>query len=562
MRALFPTLLVLVTIAVFSPVCANEFMRWDDYRTMNDAILQKGDLGHFWKLGPGDEAHLRTAPGSIFMPVAYTFWWALLPISRVSEPDVHGSTLNSWIYHSASLLLHVGNVLLVYFLLIKILRGSPRAGIGSFAGGLLFAIHPIQTEAIAWASGAKDLLYAGFALGAASLYLEFASTRRFRWLYYAAATLCCVLSMLSKPTGAFTPLFVFTLAVVGMMLSWKRTALTLLPWFIMAVPIMVIAKIIQPPPGGVEAIPLYARPLMAGDALAFYLYKLILPLRLAVDYGWRPDWIIHARWFYFLWIIPVGLAIVLWMQRRKRPVLLAASLLFIIPLTPVLGVVPFAFQFFSTVADHYVYLAAFGVALALGYAIGQIQRQQVLIAALTIFFSISVLWGIESVMQSLVWRDDTSLWSNNLAINPKSFVSMIHLGNVQSVQGNFAEAMNFYARSMEVYPENVESTLAMAIVLGKQNRFDEEDRYGQMYLKNLDRLPPFVRRAYWDNERILALDMQRNHRPDRAIFYLEHKLKSLETVAPFLREKDENEINTAIQELRRQSPTSLTTQPH
>ena len=101
-----------------------------------------------------------SAYGGLYIPVTYTVWGILASAARLDAPDEFGIALNPWLFHAASVIVHVGSVLLV-FRILRQLTGREGA---SFAGALLFAIHPLQTETVAWASGLKDLLCGFFAL--------------------------------------------------------------------------------------------------------------------------------------------------------------------------------------------------------------------------------------------------------------------------------------------------------------------------------------------------------------------------------------------------------------
>src|SRR5205823_5722669 len=138
-----------------------------------------------------------------------------------------------------------------------------------------------------------------------------------------------------------------------------KILLSLLPWFAMTIPIALEGRRVQPATI-VPDIALWARPLVAADALCFYLWKLIAPASLAADYARTPASIIQSGAIYWTWIAPAtvfGLAI--WYRKRWPALLLAVVFFFAAPL-PVLGLVKFVYQFFSTVSDHYVYVAMLG----------------------------------------------------------------------------------------------------------------------------------------------------------------------------------------------------------
>src|SRR2546429_4298981 len=97
------------------------------------------------------------------------------------------------------------------------------------------------------------------------------------------------------------------------------------------------------PPVMADPPPLFMRPLVATDALAFYLFKLIFPLHLAPDYGRTPRVAIAHGWIYWSWLAPLALATAVWFIRKRSPGAVAGALLALIGVAPVLGLVPFTF---------------------------------------------------------------------------------------------------------------------------------------------------------------------------------------------------------------------------
>src|SRR5207244_11687944 len=127
-------------------------------------------------------------------------------------------------------------------------------------------------------------------------------------------------------------------------------------WLALAIAGAIVAKLSQPARFAGIVVPLWTRPFIAGDALAFYLRKLVWPLRLGVDYGREPAPTLASHWPYVTSIVPITIAVMLWIKRRAWTPALAGAVVFGLGLLPVLGFVPFDFQIYSTVADHYLYL--------------------------------------------------------------------------------------------------------------------------------------------------------------------------------------------------------------
>jgi hypothetical protein len=182
--------LVVVTLLTLWPCARGGFTTWDDA----DTIARNRDLnpvtaasfGHFWTRAQAD----------LYVPVTYTVWGVLAPIARLSQPG----TLSPGVYHTFNLLVHVGSVVLVYALLRRL---TTRQWASAVAAGV-FAVHPVQVETVAWASGTKDLLAAFFALAALKVYV--ASGPRLRSREYLFSVGFFLLALLSKPSVVALPL--------------------------------------------------------------------------------------------------------------------------------------------------------------------------------------------------------------------------------------------------------------------------------------------------------------------------------------------------------------------
>ena len=140
-------------------VCVNEFAGWDDPENIStnpyyDPPTLRG-IAHFWA-GPTT---------GMYIPLPYTLWGGLAYVARVAEPDASGSRLNPWVYHTANLLIHLATCLLVLDFLNRVTKRQWAA----WFGAAVFAIHPMQVETVAWASGARDLLCVFFIAAAMDL---------------------------------------------------------------------------------------------------------------------------------------------------------------------------------------------------------------------------------------------------------------------------------------------------------------------------------------------------------------------------------------------------------
>ena len=434
-RALPGLLLVAAVIIVFAPVAGYEFLSWDD-----NLNIAKEDLLD----RPAEEALRLFWSGpyfSFYIPVTRTLWLAL---ARVTEVE---SALSPRPFHLTNLAVHCLNVLLVFGLLHRFTRRDESA----FVGALLFALHPLQVEPVAWVTGLKDVLGAFFGLAALWFYLPAggrSAPPRVEALRYAAASALFALGLLSKPGVVAVPLIaaVFDLWIVHRPV--KAAAIGLLPWLLLALPVMVITASGE---GEIHVtqVALWARPLIAADALAFYLGKLFVPAGLATDYGRRPALVLAQPWIHYTWVLPAVVAAAVFVLRRRLPWLASAALVMLAALLPILGFVPFAYQEYSTVADRYMYTAMLGPALATAFALRAVKSRWLLAGTICV----GVLLGALSAIQVTYWQSDTATCRRILQVNPASWVAYTNLGTRLSASGRNDLALPLFVRAVQLRPD-------------------------------------------------------------------------------------------------------------
>jgi protein O-mannosyl-transferase len=396
----FRYLLAIIVLVVFARACTNDFVGWDDNHTIykNPAFNPPSlsAIMAFWSP--------KHPQAGLWIPVTYMVWGALAPIAHLDAPDASGSTLNPWIYHSANVVLHLATTLVVFELIRRMIR-SDRA---AFVGAILFAVHPIQVEPVCWASGLKDVLCGLLTISAAWQYLVFAETRQRK--HFFIGMLLFILGMLSKPTAMVTPALAGALDLFITHRNWRLVARDLWPWFVLALPCLAWTKYFQPATGILTA-PLWVRPLLVTDNLAFYLYKLIWPAQLSADYGHRPLLLMETGELYVTWPIPLAVAALLWRFRRKAPLLVLSAIIFVIGVLPVIGFTRFLFQYFSATADHYLYISMLGPALALAWVMTQ-PRASMRGARPYVIAILLIALSVRSFIQEGTWKDDLTLFNH------------------------------------------------------------------------------------------------------------------------------------------------------
>lgn len=471
-----PAVLLLITAAVLWPVCVHEFTDWDDTLNvtqnpyLNPPTL--AGLAHFW---PHPYSHE-------YIPLSYTVWWVLAHLARLQTPDAAGVWLDPYIFHTANLLVHMATCLIAYQLLLR-LSGRPWA---AFAGALFFAIHPLQVEAVAWVTGMKDVLCGLFSMLALWQYVTFAQLRSKpkvgdrSWLHYALATLALIAALLAKTSAVTVPLLALILDRWILRRSWRSIVPALLPWLgVMGVFIGIgmVSQHAAATYGG----PLWARPLIAADSLAFYLYKIAFPLKLGVIYAHAPRTVLHQPWGWFAWLIPVTLVTAAYAYRRRYPWILAAVALVLVAPLPVVGLVSFEFERYSTVADRYIYMGMLGPALAVTFLLASGRGAKWICVLCGICLA---ALGVEAHAQARTWQDSATLFGHAIAMNPNSAAAYVHLSTAMLASGRLDEAEALLRRSISLDPDQVSAYLVLGSVLQQKGHPAEEEKAYRQAIQN------------------------------------------------------------------------------
>lgn len=452
MKAIRALVLLALTIAIYGLTVKFGFLSWDDDVNITGNTMVTG--AHFASIWSGFYY-------GMYIPMSLSAWAALAGLTASPSPIL---------FHLANMTLHLLNTVLVYVLLARLMP-SKRGGLfnPAFLGAILFCCHPLQVETVAWASGLRDLLSATFGLLALLVYMRSKSAGKL-----AVAFLLFVFALLSKPSALALAPAALLIGVWQNPAQWKHTALRLSPWFLAAILVPILTAQAQKNLGGEAGVALWFRPLIATDALGFYVQKLILPVHLAVDYGRTPIRVMSERlWIPTLFTMVATLPI--WFTRYR-----VYFGLFVILLLPVLGLVPFAYQYTSTVADHYVYLAMFGAA---GLLASFVENARSRVPAVIVLAAM-IVFAAAARTRTAVWSEDHVFYSDMLETNPNSFQANIGLGDEARRVGQFMPASEFYLRALKIAPASGLAQLGLAFSLTQSGHNEEAVRFLEPLLKD------------------------------------------------------------------------------
>jgi hypothetical protein len=382
-----------------------------------------------------------------YWPLTYTTFWV--------ERRVWGDwTLP---YHLVNVGLHAGAAFLLWRALVRL--EVP----GAWAGALLFAVHPVNTEAVAWITQRKTVLSGVLALGALLCYVR--HERRGGGGWYAAAVLLFVGSLLSKTSSVMLP-------VVLLVLGWWRRGrigwrdvVRALPFFAAAGVAGLVGiwfqwhrAIADSPTVAMSAV---ERVATAGRAVWFYLYKAVWPTDLAVLY---PRWSVDVGWAWAVapWVGLLAIGGVLVGMRRvwgRGPA--AALACFVVVLFPVLGFFGMAFQRYALVSDHWQYLAV-PVVTALVAGVGARFGGR---AARVVLVVVVVGFVVLSWRQARLYADRVTFWAAAVRKNPAAQIAQGNYAQALVDEGHAAAALAHLRDVQRRYPNDADANYNLGVLL-------------------------------------------------------------------------------------------------
>lgn len=349
---------------------------------------------------------------------------------------------------------------------------APRVDWFAWGGALMVAVHPVCVESVAWISEQKNTLSTFFYFAAALAWLRFTEKRTAT--AYVASSLCFLLAVGSKTVTCTLPaaLLVIQWWRHGR-LEWRRDVLPLLPWFGFALAAGLGTVWIERNLIGAEgtdyALTFVQRLLLAGRIVWFYVGSVVWPMDLAFFYTRWDVAALAPGWWPFL-VAALAITIACWSVRRRTRGPLATWLLWVGTLFPALGffnVFPFAFSY---VADHFQYLATFGLigAAAIGVATW-CERSPVRLRSGTIGAlagALCVAFAALSRAESRHYQSNLALFSASVARVPENWMAQRCLGWAWSkIEGRRADAIRHYTESLRLNPNSPDTCYDLASVL-------------------------------------------------------------------------------------------------
>ncbi|HEY2827902.1 MAG TPA: tetratricopeptide repeat protein [Pirellulales bacterium] len=473
-------ILIAAVLWAYWPARSGGFVLDDDLLLTHNSLIKAPDgLYRFW----------FTKQALDYWPVSNTTLWL--------EWRLWG--MNPTGYHVTNLLLHIANALLLWLVLRKL------AIPGAWLAALLFVVHPVNVESVAWIAQRKNVLAMFFFLLSILWWLKEDDRRETQskgrdlrerdtgsisfGIWYWLSLAAFILAMLSKGSVAILPIVL--LLIVWW--QWKR-----ITWrdFLRAAPFLAVASVLtvvdmhfqaEGPGNAIRDVTALQRLLGAGAVIWFYLGKALVPLRLTFVY---PQWDIQsAKFFWWLPLLASIAATILLVWKVKsvsstwwRPAWFAWAF-FMVALVPVMGFVDVGYMRHSLVADHYQYIAMIAVAVLAAAAIcsgwkklPEAVRPATGLAVTAVVVALTIMVR----QQSSLYASALALYQNAVDNNPASGLAHNNLGDALTQANRPQEAIVEFEKTVELMPDSAKAHNNLAMRLADVGRLsDAIDHYQQ-----------------------------------------------------------------------------------
>jgi tetratricopeptide (TPR) repeat protein len=444
-------LLFIATVQVYAQTARFDFVNFDDpdYVTAN-AHVRGGFTAQnvAWAFTSGDAAN----------------WFPLTRLSHMLDYRLFGMS-GGW-HHLTNVLLHSLAVLLLFAFLN---RATGRRWLSAWVA-LLFALHPLHVESVAWVAERKDVLSSFFAMLALWSYVRWVEQpSRYR---YGMVALAFALGLMAKPMVVTLPL-VFLLVDVwplGRGPRWREK----IPFFAMSAASAAVTWWAQAASGAVRTsgqFPLLLRMENAAVSCVVYLFKWFWPSRLAVFYPYPAE---IPAWQAAAAVIAIAaVSVMAWRSIRNRPYLAVGWFWFLIMLAPVIGLVQVGAQ---ARADRYTYMPTIGISIMLAWGAAEmltrVPRAKPVVVALAAAAGVAA--AAVSWVQIGYWQDSRSLFQRAVDVTESNYLAHHSLGvALAESPDTLNQAVGQYQTALKIQPDYVRAHTDLGSAFAKQGRLSD-----------------------------------------------------------------------------------------
>jgi len=500
--------LVAVTWAVFGQTLGHDFVNFDDHVYVYENPLVIRGLSTEGIIGAFTHTHARN-------------WHPLTTLSHMLDCQLYG--LKAGGHHLTNVILHTISVLLL-FLVLKQMTGALWR---SAFVAVLFAIHPLHVESVAWIAERKDVLSAVFFMLTVAAYTRYArapSTAR-----YLLVGLLFAFGLMSKPMLVTLPFVLLLLdywplnrvrdrwsevrgrktnsQIRGQWSVVSGLIIEKIPLLILSATSCIITFVIQKrATGALPPLPLLWRVDNALASYMIYIWQTLWPIRLAVFYP-------HPNNMLPVWEVVIAIGLLLAMTaaaivfRGKRPYLFTGWLWYLVMLVPVIGFVQVGEQGH---ADRYTYLPHVGLFLLAVWSIADVtaSRRSTLRIAITTAVVIIVGLACAAFVQTSYWRNSETLWTHALAVTSENDFAHNNLAYLLVDRGEQDDAISHFEAAARIRSRKTDRHYNVGSAFVEMNLADALVRKGEsdeamVHYEQAIKLEPNYADAYYNRGNVL-----------------------------------------------------------
>jgi len=441
-----------VTLLVFIPATNNDFVNWDDdWQIIENELIRS--------LSPDNLNKIYTE----FYHGQYS------PITFTLEAITYSfAELKPAPYHIVGVIIHLINTFLVYVLIYQILKhrslqfekkSAPRNfAVVPLITALLFGIHTLQVESVAWVAAHKVVLYTTFFLLASLMYIRYLVMKRAVWL--AASLSFFALSFGSKEQAMVLPvlLVAFDFYLHRPLLS-KKVILEKIPFFALAIVFGIVSLFSQQDYGAISDSVWFSyidRIPFAAYAFVVYFGMMIFPYKLSAFYPFpvAVGQSAPAEYWGYVVVALIIIAATVYSLKRNRHIMFG-MLIYAINIFLTLQLVSTGRE--VIIADRYVYIPAIGFFFLIGMGIHYLieTKHRLLIPAVVLFAAYTLYLGAYTYQRCEVWQNGIVFWTDVQEKYPNVHVAFYNRGNALAALGKHEEAIADFTKAVPLKPTHV-----------------------------------------------------------------------------------------------------------
>ncbi len=460
--------ILLLSFAVYFNTLFNEFVYDDDLQVVKNQWIRS--VRHVPEIFSKSVWNFRdTLPSSYYRPMMHMIYML----------NYHVFGLKPWGFHLINILFHAGVSVLVFMIMLRLLKEtfpeSDRHVLPAFVAAMLFASHPVHSEAVAWIAGVPDLSYAFFYL--LSFYFYIRSGAGDDKLGYTLSVVTFTLAAFCKEPALTLPVL-----LVAYDFTFKR-GLDLRARTMRYIPYLLVSGVYIflrihalkgfAPNARHTELNTYQYIINVFPLFGQYLEKLLLPTNLNVFHVFHPiTSILDIRGILFVAVFVVFVVLAFITFRKNKTAFLGFVFIFV-PLLPALYIPAVGW---NTFAERYIYLPSFGFVILLALLVQWLKLTK---TKLAVYVSIGLIglttaiYSVGTITRNITWKDNYSLWTDSVKKSPDGFIPHDNLGLAYTDRGLIDKAIEQFESAVKIEPTYPEAHANLGNVYNYKGMFNE-----------------------------------------------------------------------------------------